>query len=246
MTDLAQRFADWIAEHDDPDAPATPAATVLILRDGSDGLEVLMVQRNSEGTFASNWVFPGGKVDAEDHDGDGDIDALDIVAASRIAASREAAEEADVVIDPSDLVPFSHWMPPTIVPRRFSTWFYATAAPAGDDGDVTIDGGEIVDHVWVAPSAALARQAAGEVELVPPTWITLKHLEPYATAAEALTAIAKRTVPFYLTRRIAAKPPIVVWHGDAGYHSGDADAPGGRHRLTMDRNGWIFEEPDAP
>jgi 8-oxo-dGTP pyrophosphatase MutT (NUDIX family) len=238
MTDLSARFNAWMAEHDSDDEPATPAATVLVLRDGDEGPEVLMVQRNAKGTFASNWVFPGGKVDPEDYRVDDDI-----VAASRRAASREAVEEADVVVDPDQLVPFSHWMPPTILPRRFATWFYATEAPAGVDGDVTIDGGEIVDHLWVTPTEALARHNEGKVGLVPPTWITLRHLEGHATAAAAIGAIADREPPFYLTRQISTDPPTVAWHGDAAYETGDLDAPGGRHRLMMLDTGWVFEEP---
>jgi hypothetical protein len=46
-----------------------PAATVVILRDGREGLEVFMVVRHHEIDFASGaLVFPGGKVDAEDAD----------------------------------------------------------------------------------------------------------------------------------------------------------------------------------
>lgn len=239
MISLSERFTAWMRDND-AENPATPAATVLALRDSDSGPEVLMVQRNAKGTFASNWVFPGGKVDDEDFAGSDDI-----MAASRRAASREAGEEADLIVDETTLVPFSHWMPPTAVPRRFSTWFYIAPAPAGVDGDVTIDGGEIVDHLWVRPADALARHADGEVELVPPTWITLKHLSAYATTAEAVTAIAEREPPFYLTRMVKADPVVVMWHGDAAYETGDLDAPGGRHRLTMIPGAWSFEEPDV-
>lgn len=237
MQSLSERFAAWMAEHD-ADNPGTPAATVLALRDGRAGVEILMVQRNAKGTFASNWVFPGGKVDPEDFVDDGDI-----VVASRRAACREALEEADLVVDETTLVPFSHWMPPTVVPRRFSTWFYVTAAPGGDDGVVTIDGGEIVDHLWVTPEEALARHAAGEVMLVPPTWVTLKHLSVFASTADALDAIGSREPRFYLTKMASKEPPVVMWHGDAGYDSGDLEADGPRHRLAMVPGGWHFEEP---
>lgn len=238
MNDLRARFDAWMQVHDLTDDPATPAATVIVLRDDpDDGLEVLMLKRNASlGAFASMWVFPGGKVDPEDFAG-GD----DILAASQRAAVREAAEEADLVIDESTVVPFAHWMPPTVVPRRFATWFYATAAPAGTDGDVNIDGGEIVDHLWVTPAEALARQATGEVQLMPPTWITLDELANHATTAEALQALGDAEPQFFVTRRLESKPPIVCWHGDAAYESGDADAPGGRHRLTMAADGWVYE-----
>ena len=239
MTSLSERFANWMAQHDATN-PATPAATVLALRDNNDGPEILMVQRNAKGTFASNWVFPGGKVDPEDFQ-HGD----DLVDASRRAASREAFEEADLVVDQSRLVPFSHWMPPTVVPRRFATWFYATEAPHGVDGDVTIDGGEIIDHLWVTPAEALAKHAAGDVTLVPPTWVTLKHLASFVTTSDALMAIADREPPFYLTKMARKEPPTVMWHGDAGYETGDLHVAGPRHRLEMGPGAWAFEEPTS-
>ena len=44
-----------------------PSATVLLLRDGSFGLEVFMVTRNTGIDFAGGaLVFPGGKIDSED------------------------------------------------------------------------------------------------------------------------------------------------------------------------------------
>ena len=238
MSSLSARFNAWMAAHDPTDNPATAAATVLALREGPAGPEVLMLQRNSRGTFASNWVFPGGKVDPEDFDDTGDL-----LNASEQAARREALEEADLVLGNSAvLVPFSHWMPPAVVPRRFSTWFFLTAAPGGTDGDVTIDGGEIVDHLWVRPQDALDRHSAGDVELVPPTWITLFHLAQFVDITTAISTVENREPPFYVTRMIKAEVPTVMWHGDAGYDSGDLEATGGRHRLTMDAAGWQFDE----
>lgn len=83
-----------------------PAATVLLLRDGADGLEIFMVQRNRRSGFLPNaWVFPGGRVD----DGDalaghpsvrGRLDvpglAPDRAAATGVAAVRETLEEAGI------------------------------------------------------------------------------------------------------------------------------------------------------
>jgi 8-oxo-dGTP pyrophosphatase MutT (NUDIX family) len=49
-----------------PGGPASPAATVAVVRDGANGLEVLLVHRNPEGSFAGLWVFPGGRVEDGD------------------------------------------------------------------------------------------------------------------------------------------------------------------------------------
>lgn len=51
--------------------PAAPkdAATLVLLRDGEDGLEVFCVERNRKSRFmAGALVFPGGKVDESDRD----------------------------------------------------------------------------------------------------------------------------------------------------------------------------------
>ncbi len=55
-----------VSEELNPGAATTPrpAATVLLLRGGSETLEVLLVKRNPErGFMAGAWVFPGGSVE---------------------------------------------------------------------------------------------------------------------------------------------------------------------------------------
>ena len=48
-------------------APLRPAATVLLLRDGTQGIEVLMTRRSMSASFAPGaYVFPGGGIDAAD------------------------------------------------------------------------------------------------------------------------------------------------------------------------------------
>jgi 8-oxo-dGTP pyrophosphatase MutT (NUDIX family) len=83
-------------------APAIPSATVVILRDRPDGIEVFMVVRHHAIDFASGaLVFPGGKVDAGDSDPawadlahiDGAHERTNIV-----AAARETFEEAGLLL----------------------------------------------------------------------------------------------------------------------------------------------------
>ena len=52
-----------------PPARIVPAATILMVRDGADGIEVFMVKRHHQIDFAAGaLVFPGGK----SHQGDSD------------------------------------------------------------------------------------------------------------------------------------------------------------------------------
>ena len=82
------------------ESPVIPSATVLLLRDGAEGLEVFMVLRH-EGvaSFAGALVFPGGKVDPRDRDpGLAGFSCESDDAGFRIAAIREAFEECGVLL----------------------------------------------------------------------------------------------------------------------------------------------------
>jgi recombination protein RecT len=84
-------------------APIRDAATVLLLRDGPEGLEVLMTRRSDQASFAPGaYVFPGGGIDA--------LDAQAHTVAARrptqtdlhltqaIAAIRESFEELGILL----------------------------------------------------------------------------------------------------------------------------------------------------
>lgn len=216
--------------------PAVPAATVILLRDSPAGLETLMLHRSSAVAFGGMWVFPGGKVDAADRRDDD----LDDEAPARRAAAREAAEECALAIEPHEVVAFSHWTPPLETPRRYATWFFLARA---SDGEVLVDGGEIHDHAWLAPAEVLARRDRGEVDLAPPTYVTLADLAGHVHVDEALAAARLRQpVPRYETRwAVVDGGAVALWEGDAGYASVEVDVPGSRHRLWMLAEGWRYE-----
>ena len=85
--------------------PARPASTILLLRNGPTGLEVLMVERNVASEFASGaLVFPGGRVDDGDMSPDlhkhcrraPDEDTL--TTGLRVAGVRETWEDARMLL----------------------------------------------------------------------------------------------------------------------------------------------------
>lgn len=89
-----------------PDPPVTPkpAASVMLLRQGAGGMEVLMIRRHGDANFAGALAFPGGKLDPEDRDPGlvahaRGLDGLDGGArARRLAAIRELFEETGILL----------------------------------------------------------------------------------------------------------------------------------------------------
>jgi 8-oxo-dGTP pyrophosphatase MutT (NUDIX family) len=217
-----------------------PAATVLLLRGGATDLEVLMLRRNSKIAFGGAWVFPGGRVD------DAEMIEGDIQGSARRAAVREVAEETGLTVAADALETWTYWIPPAMPAaptkgprRRFSTWFFVTSAP---DGLVTVDDGEILEHRWLTPDAALAQHADGEIELVPPTWVTLHQLQGHGAADDAMRWAAGAEPEEFHTRPIATDPALTLaWAGDAAYEGGSAETPGARNRLVLDPAGWRYE-----
>ena len=192
-------------------APTVPrlAATVILLRGGGRGLEVLLAQRNPQARFMGGaWVFPGGAVSEGDGEGD---------AALRAAAVRELAEEAGIVLaDLRELVAFSRWITPAEVKIRYDTWFFLAPVPEG--AEPAIDGEEVVDARWYTPAAALAAGADDQILLVFPT---IKHLEQLSafSSANALLQYASSRAVIPVQPRVlgTGESARIVLPGEPGY-----------------------------
>jgi 8-oxo-dGTP pyrophosphatase MutT (NUDIX family) len=174
-------------------APLRQASTVVVVRDapGPGRFEVLMVRRNDQVAFmAGAYVFPGGRVD------DADVAQAggDAAEAYRLAAVRELCEEAGVVVDPSGLILFAHWVTPEIETRRYDTRFFLVRMP--DEQEPRHDASETTEFAWLSPQAAIERCVQGEIMLPPPTWTTLKRMRRFESADELLAwARSVATIP---------------------------------------------------
>jgi len=234
-----QHRNDIYGTADQPDqieTPAIPAATVILLRDSDRGVETLMLHRTSKVHFGGMWVFPGGRIDPEDYP-----ESSDVNIAAQHAAVRETLEETGITIGGDAFAWFAHWTPPAGTPRRYATWFFACILET--DQVIAVDGFEIQNHEWIQPAEALARHAAGEIDLAPPTWITLHQLALREPAAALWQVLKDQPVRVYETRIRKDKDDrrIALWAEDAAYAGGEVDQSGPRHRLVLDPDGFIFE-----
>jgi 8-oxo-dGTP pyrophosphatase MutT (NUDIX family) len=232
--------------------PTTPrtSATVLLLRDGPDGLEVLMQQRHEEvGVFSGALAFPGGKVVPADSSAqvraraDGVDTHSDDELAFAASAIRETFEECGVLLaretadgpvvdgerasaafpdrpalDAGELAlgdflqkhnlrlaldqmtPWSHWITPTFVPRRFDTWFYLAAVPEGQVADS--ESKETVEMIWIRPQAALDAAEAGERSLYFATRLNVAELAQFDTVVAALAHARQKTISIAMPERV--------------------------------------------
>jgi 8-oxo-dGTP pyrophosphatase MutT (NUDIX family) len=231
----------------EPDVPIRPAATVIVVRDRpGGGLEALLLRRSAELVFhGGSWVFPGGRVDPEDYAAERPDDLEHAAAA---AAAREAHEEAGVLIDPAALLPFAHWTTPPGRPRRFSTWFFlAPMIGTAAEIDITVDGAEIHEHLWVTPEEAIAAHASGEVELPAPTFVSLTRLRGYRDVADAVARVPTEPYRRFNPRvaHVGGEWVATLYEGDIAYDAAadavDLDAPGPRHRIWLTQLPWRYE-----
>lgn len=182
------------------------AASLIGVRDASDGPEVLVIERALDHRFLPGYVaFPGGAVDPTDA-------ALaerwfgQPAEASRAAAIREFAEEVGLAVvgeavaaDDRDhplspihdapppverLREVARWIAPIQVPVRFDARYYAVRMDGSPDPKP--DGAEAVRAWWASPRSLLSAWESEELLLYWPTHYTMSALAECRDAEEVL------------------------------------------------------------
>lgn len=117
----------------------------------------------------------------------------------------------------SDLLgAWARWITPEFEPRRYDTWFFVAALPAGQR---TRNASTEADRtVWIAPGEAADGYDRGELLMMPPTVSTLRALRPYATAAQALEAASEQNLaPVLAQARLEGDELVLSWPGHAEF-----------------------------
>jgi len=161
-------------------------------------------------TFEESGVLLAGPVDPAGASAEDLVRDSAALAADRRALLTGSASLGDVlgrrglVLRADLLTPWARWITPEASPRRFDTWFFAAALPAGQTATAAVEGhadpGESESGTWLRPAAALEAAEAGQITLLPPTAVTLRELGGHRDLAGIL---ARRMV-------IAPRLPKVI------------------------------------
>ncbi|UPT61142.1 MAG: NUDIX domain-containing protein [Hyphomonadaceae bacterium JAD_PAG50586_4] len=117
---------------------------------------------------------------------------------------------------------FARWITPTMMPKRFDTWFYVMHAPP--EQVAACDGRETVDAEWIAPSEAVRLAAEGQRTIIFPTLMNLRLLAEARSAADCIKrADARELVTVLPQVEQRDGKPFLVLPPNAGY--GDVAEP---------------------
>jgi len=182
------------------------AASLIGVRDGSDGPEVLVIERTLDHRFLPGYVaFPGGAIDPTD----GQLAERwfgDEEEAVRAAALRELAEEVGLAVTregvvavdredplapihdappgPARLREIARWIAPEQVPVRFDARYYTVRMTGA--ADPAPDGAEAAKAWWASPRSLLSEWESGELLFYWPTHFTMTALADCRDAEEML------------------------------------------------------------
>lgn len=225
------------------DAPRR-AASVMLLREGAAGLEVLLLKRHQRSDVHGGvHVFPGGKVDESDaiasrarfrdghglqsRFGDSGVDAGQ-AAILYAAALRELAEECGVnIADTASMHPHSRWITPqpSTSPKRFDTWFFVAPLPAGEVA--RHDQHEVVESLWLRPRDALQAFWLGTIQLAVPQLMSLAALARHPGVQSALDAAHDGRPPLIQPEHVAqGADRVLAFPGDPLHSVGQVATPG--------------------
>ena len=160
-------------------------------------------------TFEESGVLLAGPRDRPDAvvaDTSGDDWEADRVALeARELSLTDFLDQRALVLRSDLLGAWSGWLTPEFEPRRYRTWFFVAALPEGQlTRDVSTESAAVA---WLPVADALARADAGEVTMMPPTYLTCLDVARHGAPADVLAEAERRQVAMFM-------PEVVTVDGE--------------------------------
>lgn len=191
-----------------------PAVSVILLRDGPEGLELFVQHRQTTMDFAAGAVvFPGGRCDPGDVAAGAGIPLRPDVEEEHVqrwarwdpagtaprerartllaTGLRELQEETGLAADPAGLHPWDRWVTPEIVPKRFDVAFYVLPVPGEATGQPRHRTSEATRSGWEPAARLLADLSAGRLTMLTPTRVIVEEL---VALGDVATVVGHRPV----------------------------------------------------
>ena len=157
-------------------------------------------------TFEESGVLLAGSSPStvvEDTTGD-DWEADRVALEGRELAMTDFLERRGLVLRSDLLGVWAGWLTPAFEPRRYRTWFFVASLPAGQrTRDVSTESSSVT---WLPASGAVSAVEAGDMFMLPPTYLTCLEVAEHADPGAVLAAAAERSVDMFT--------PEVVGSGD--------------------------------
>ena len=129
-------------------------------------------------------------------------------------------QEERLQLDVRPLAYWSHWITPSVVPKRFDTRFYLAALPP--EQVAAVDAIEATEMSWMTPAAVIAAAHDGMMTVSRPTLYNLMELDASVRQHVSLSAIlraeAQRDVVPVLPKLRRGEPRMIIMPWDRDYH----------------------------
>lgn len=161
-------------------------------------------------TFEESGVLlagPSADTVVEDTTGD-DWEADRFALESRSLSMTDFLVRRGLVLRTDLLGAWAGWLTPVFEPRRFRTWFFVATMPGSQaTRDVSSESSSVT---WSPALDAVAAVEAGEMLMLPPTYLTCLDVGQHSSAASALAAAAQRTVDMFTPEVVSSGDDFVL------------------------------------
>src|SRR5262249_43144284 len=157
----------------------------------------------------------------------------------RASSLRAIVEREGLRLALDALVLFAHWVTPPIDVRQFDTRFFLTRVPP--EQVPAHDETETTHGAWMTASQAIHEAEEGRIVLPPPTWTSLREIEPFATVDEALAWARTRAIDRRQPNRLEENGRrLLLLPGDPLHPDSSSDVPVETRLVFVDRR-WRAE-----